>query len=211
VQAKQFGNDNGLGNCRALPSRDSRAFAGQSFGDWEIRDLHRSRFFGRGSLPGTVNFYLDGGSNPVASVSLSGGKAQYATSSLSAGTHSLAAALVSTNANFNGSTSTSLTEAITNFSFSASPTSDTVARGSTGTYTLTLTPIGGLTGSVSLSYSGAPVNTTCSISPPQVTLDGTNSAQATVARNASKGTHTLTLKGTSGSVIHSTTVTRTIK
>jgi len=167
-----------------------------------------------GNLTGTVNFYLDGSTTPVASVSLSGGNAQYTTSSLSGGTHSLSAAFVSTNSNFNGSTSTPLTQAITDFSISASPASDTIARGSSGTYTLTLSPIGGLTGNVSLSCSGAPGSTTCSISPSQVTLDGTSSAQATVtvtvARNAGKGTHTLNLKGTSGSVTHSTTVSLTI-
>ena len=167
-----------------------------------------------GNLTGTVNFYLDGSTTPVASVSLSGGNAQYTTSSLSAGTHSLSAAFVSTNSNFNGSTSTPLTQAITDFSISASPASDTIARGSSGTYTLTLSPIGGLAGNVSLNCNGAPGSTTCSISPSQVTLNGTSSAQATVTvtvgRNASKGTHTLTLKGTSGSVTHSTTVSLTI-
>lgn len=167
-----------------------------------------------GNLAGTVNFYLDGSTTPVASVSLSGGNAQYTTSSLSAGTHSLSAAFVSTNSNFNGSTSTPFTQAITDFSISASPASDTIARGSSGTYTLTLSPIGGLTGNVSLSCNGAPGSTTCSISPSPVTLNGTSSAQATVTvtvgRNASKGTHTLTVKGTSGSVTHSTTVSLTI-
>ena len=167
-----------------------------------------------GNLTGTVNFYLDGGTTPTASVALSGGNAQYTTSSLSSGTHSLTAAFVSTNSNFNGSASTPLTQAITDFSISASPVSDTIARGSSGTYTLTLSPIGGLTGNVSLNCNGAPGSTNCSISPSQVTLNGTSSAQTTVTvtadRNASRGTYTLTLKGTSGSVTHSTTVSLTI-
>jgi len=167
-----------------------------------------------GNLTGTVNFYLDGGTTPTASVALSGGNAQYTTSSLSSGTHSLTAAFVSTNSNFNGSASTPLTQAITDFSISASPVSDTIARGSSGTYTLTLSPIGGLTGNVSLNCNGAPGSTNCSISPSQVTLNGTGSAQTTVTvtadRNATRGTYTLTLKGTSGSVTHSTTVSLTI-
>ena len=161
-----------------------------------------------------MNFYLDGSTAPAASASLSSGSAQYATNSLSAGDHSVVAAFVSTKSIFNGSTSTPLTQAITDFSISASPASDTIARGSSGTYTLTLSPIGGLTGNVSLSCKGAPVSTSCSISPSQATLNGTSSAQATVTvtvnRNASRGTRTLTLKGTSGSVTHSTTVTLTI-
>jgi hypothetical protein len=167
-----------------------------------------------GNLTGTVNFYLDGGTTPVFSVALSGGNAQYTTSSLSGGTHSLTAAFVSTNSNFSGSTSTSLTQSITDFSISASPASETIPRASSATYTLTLTPIGGLSGNVSLSCNGAPGNTTCSISPNQVTWNGVNSAQAsvtvTVSKHATVGTYTLTLKGTSGSITHSTTVTLTI-
>ncbi|HET8922787.1 MAG TPA: Ig-like domain repeat protein [Candidatus Acidoferrum sp.] len=167
-----------------------------------------------GNLTGTVNFYLDGGTTPVFSVALSGGNAQYTTSSLSGGTHSITAAFVSTNANFNGSTSTSLTQTITDFINSASPASDTIARGSSGTYTLTVTPIGGLTGNVSLNCNGAPGGTHCSISPGQVTLNGVNSVQAsvtvTVDKNATVGTYTLTLKATSGPITHSTTVTLTI-
>jgi hypothetical protein len=164
-----------------------------------------------GNLTGTMNFYLDGGTTPVFSVALSGGNAQYSTSSLSGGTHSLTATFVSSNPNFNGSASVPLTQTITDFSFSASPTSKTIARGSSGTYTLTLAPIGGLTGNVSLSCNGAPGSTTCSISPNQVTLNGVNSGQAsitvTVSKHATVGTYTLTLKGTSGSITHSTTVT----
>lgn len=164
-----------------------------------------------GNLTGTMSFYLDGGTTPVFSVALSGGNAQYSTSSLSGGTHSLTAVFVSSNPNFNGGASVPLTQTITDFSFSASPTSHTIARGSSGTYTLTLAPIGGLTGNVSLSCNGAPGSTTCSISPNQVTLNGVNSGQAsitvTVSKHATVGTYTLTLKGTSGSITHSTTVT----
>jgi Big-like domain-containing protein len=167
-----------------------------------------------GNLTGTVNFYLDGSTTPVAAVALSGGNAQYTTSSLSGGSHSLAAAFVSTNANSSGSTSTSLTQTIIDFTISATPASDTIARGSSGSYTLTLTPVGGLMGNVSLSCSGAPGSTTCSVSPGQVTVNGVNSAQASVTvivgKHATLGTYTLTLIGTSGSVTHRNTVTLTI-
>jgi uncharacterized membrane protein len=121
---------------------------------------------------------------------------------------------VSSNPNFNGSATAPLAQTITDFSISAIPTSQTITRGSSGTYTLTLAPAGGLSGNVSLSCNGAPGSTTCSISPNQVTLNGTNSAQATVtvtvSKHATVGTYTLTLKGTSGSITHSTTVTLTI-
>src|SRR4029077_19100485 len=112
-----------------------------------------------------------------------------------------------------GSSSATLTQAISDFSIAASPASLTVSRSHSGTYTLTLSPLSGFTGAVSLSCSGVPSHTTCSIAPSQVTLDGTSSAQAgvtiTVGGGANTGKHTLTLKGTSGTVTHSTTVTLT--
>jgi hypothetical protein len=164
-----------------------------------------------GTLSGTVSFYLDGGSSAVASVAVSGGSAQFSTNSLAAGTHTLNAVYASSNPNFGGSASAPLTQAITDFSISASPASSTIARGSSGTYTLTLAPIGGLTGSVSLSCTGVPSNSTCAISPSPVTLDGANPVQATVtvtiSKHANTGTHTLTLTGVSGSLTRSTTVT----
>ncbi|HWO38363.1 MAG TPA: hypothetical protein VNO32_57055, partial [Candidatus Acidoferrum sp.] len=134
--------------------------------------------------------------------------------SLSAGKHTVSAAFVSTNPNFQGSSSTTLTQSVEDFSVSASPASRTIGRGHSGTYTLTSTPVNGFTGNISLSCSGAPTNTTCSVSPSQVTLNGTSSAQATVtvtaAKNATAGTRTLTLKGTAGSLTHSVTVSLTI-
>jgi hypothetical protein len=124
------------------------------------------------------------------------------------------ATFVSSNSNFQGSSSATLTQEISDFSISASPASLTVSRSHSGTYTLTLSPLSGFTGTVSLSCSSVPSHTTCSISPSQVTLSGTSSAQATVtitvSGGANTGNHTLTFKGTSGTVIHSTTGTLTI-
>jgi len=155
-----------------------------------------------GTQAGTVSFYLDGSTTPVQSSGVSGGTATFSTSSLSVGSHTVSATFVSSNANFQGSSSTTVTQKVEDFSITASPASRTISRSHSGTYTLTLTPLSGFAGNISLSCSGAPTNTTCSLSPSQVTLNGTNSSQATVtvtvARNAATGTHTLTLKGTSG-------------
>lgn len=167
-----------------------------------------------GTQSGTVSFYFDGSSTPAGSTALSAGAAQFSTSSLSVGNHTVVATFASSNSNFQGSSSTTLMQSISDFSISASPSSLTVSRSHSGTYTLTLSPLGGLTGTVSLSCSGVPSHTTCSISPSSVTLNGTSSAQATVTitvgGNASTGKHALTFKGTSGTVTHSTTATLTI-
>jgi Big-like domain-containing protein/VCBS repeat protein len=167
-----------------------------------------------GTQSGTVSFYFDGSGTPAGTATLSGGAAQFSTSSLSVGNHTVVATFASSNSNFQGSSSATLTQAISDFSISASPASLTVARSHSGTYTITLSPLTGFTGTVSLSCSGQGSNNTCSISPSQATLNGTSSAQATVTvtigRNASSGKRTLTFKGTSGTVVHSTTVSLTI-
>jgi hypothetical protein len=66
------------------------------------------------------------------------------------------------------------------FSFSASPTSATVAAGGSATYTVSVTPTGGFNQQVSLSCTGAPSAATCSVSPATVTPDGTNAVNTTV-------------------------------
>jgi hypothetical protein len=167
-----------------------------------------------GTPTGTVSFYLDGSSTAAASVNLSNGTAKYSTNSLSAGSHSVVAVFNSTNPDFAGSTSSALTQYVSDFSVEVSPSSLTVARGTSGTYTLTVTSIGEFSGTVSLSCGGAPGGTTCLVSPTQVTLSGSGSAQATVtinaAQNASKGAHTLTFTGTSGGLNHKITASLTI-
>jgi hypothetical protein len=67
------------------------------------------------------------------------------------------------------------------FSLAASGSaSATVMPGQTATYTIALTPGGGLNPIVTLTCGGAPAMATCSISPATVTLSGTTAATATV-------------------------------
>jgi hypothetical protein len=92
-----------------------------------------------------------------------------------------------------------------NFSIYVSPTSRTVAHGSSTTYTVTLTPTNGFTGNVSLSVSGLPPNTSSSFRSNPVTISGGSiSSTVTIStkRSTSRGTATLTIRGTSGSLSH---------
>ena len=66
------------------------------------------------------------------------------------------------------------------FSLSATPTTSTINAGQAAIYTLTVTPSSGFNQTVTLSCSGFPSGSTCVITPPTVTLDGTNPATATV-------------------------------
>jgi hypothetical protein len=167
-----------------------------------------------GTQSGTVSFYLDGSTTPAQSSAINGGTATFSTNSLSGGSHTVIAAFVSTNANFQGSSSALLTQNVKDFSISASPASLTVSRSQSGTTTLTVTPIAGFSGNVSLGCNGQPASTNCNVSPGQVTLNGTNSGQVTVTikadNHAPVGTYTLTLKGNSGSVTHTIPLSLTI-
>lgn len=56
----------------------------------------------------------------------------------------------------------------------------TITSGQTATFMLSILPLNGSTGTVTLACTGAPQNSTCTINPTSVTLTGQNSATATV-------------------------------
>jgi subtilisin family serine protease len=66
------------------------------------------------------------------------------------------------------------------FDISAAPSAISIAAGQSASYSASVTPVGGFNGTVSLTCAGVPALTTCSISPTQLTLDGTNPAIASV-------------------------------
>ncbi|HEX2686262.1 MAG TPA: M4 family metallopeptidase [Kofleriaceae bacterium] len=92
-----------------------------------------------------------------------------------------------------------------NFSLSASPASRTVVQGTSTTYTVTETPSGGFTGSVTLAASGLPTGATAAFSPNPTT--GTSTLTVTTATTTPTGSFTITITGTSGTLSHTTTVT----
>src|SRR6516165_7016129 len=95
------------------------------------------------------------------------------------------------------------------FSISASPSSQTVVQGSSTTYTVTVTSLNGFNSAVSLTVSGCPSGTTCTLNPTSVTLPPAGNSTLTVLTTSTTptGTYTLTIKGTSGTLTHTTTVT----
>jgi hypothetical protein len=97
------------------------------------------------------------------------------------------------------------------FNLSASPASQTVLQGNSTTYTATVTSLNGFNSAVSLTVSGCPANTTCTLNPKSVTppANGTATSTLTVQTTSTTplGTYTLTITGTSGSLTHKTMVT----
>jgi hypothetical protein len=95
------------------------------------------------------------------------------------------------------------------FVLSASPTSRTVNKGTTASYAVTLSPKNGYTGRVNFSVSGLPSGATVAFSPTSVTTSGTTS-MSVGTRFSSRGTFTLTVKGTSSTGSLSSTVKVTL-
>jgi hypothetical protein len=97
------------------------------------------------------------------------------------------------------------------FSIAASPASQTVTRGSSTTYTVTVGALNGFTGTVSLSVSGLPSRTTATFNPSSIAGSGSSTLTITTANKTPAGTKTLTITGTSGSLSHSTQVTLVVQ
>jgi subtilase family serine protease len=92
------------------------------------------------------------------------------------------------------------------FSLSASPTSVSVAQGSSGTSTITSTVTGGFDSAVSLTATGQPTGVTVGFSPTSITGDGTSTLTMTVASSTVAGTYSITVTGTSDGTTETTAV-----
>lgn len=161
---------------------------------------------------GTVTVKASTGETCTAAVTAGGCTLTFATTGLRTVTASY-----SGDANFMASsTSSSVQVSVGDFSISATPASVTISSGHQAVYTITLTPIGGLTGNVNLSCSGGPPNTSCSVSPAVDNLQGnpiTSTVTLMSSKNVTHGTYTLTFTGSygNGALVRSTSVSLTVK
>jgi hypothetical protein len=102
------------------------------------------------------------------------------------------------------------TVSVTDFSLSASPTSQSIKRGQSTNYTVTINRLSGFAGSVLLAIGGLPSNVTASVTP-NPTSGTTVTLRVTTTRNARAGTYLLQVTGTSGGLAHSIDVTLTLR
>jgi hypothetical protein len=108
-------------------------------------------------------------------------------------------------------TSATLVVATPDYSLSASPATRSVVVGNSTTYTVTVTPIAGFTGTVNLAASGLPAGASASFNPASTT-GGNSTLTVTTTTATTTGTYTVTIAGTStGGPSHSTTVGLTVQ
>jgi subtilase family serine protease len=96
-----------------------------------------------------------------------------------------------------------------NFTISSSPTTVSVARGSSVSSTITTTVSGGFNSAIGLSVSGQGSNVTVTFSPSSIAAPGSGTATVTIkpGSRARLGNRTITITGTGGGVTHTTSVT----
>ena len=105
--------------------------------------------------------------------------------------------------------SASFTITSPDFSLSASPATQTIRPGGSASYTVTVTPSGGFTGTVALSVSALPAGATATFNPPSTS--GTSTLTIQTSNNSKPGMVTLTITGTNGNLSHTATVTLQLK
>jgi len=93
------------------------------------------------------------------------------------------------------------------FSLNTTPSSQTVTVGGGTTYTTTTAAVNGYSGTINLSVSGLPANTTGVFTPSSGAAGGSSSLAVTTTASTPTGTFTLTITGTDGTITHTNTVT----
>jgi uncharacterized membrane protein len=165
---------------------------------------------------GTVSFSVTGlpaGATPTftpASVTGSGTATLSiaTTTSVAPGTYGLT--ITGTDGTLTHSTSVTLIISTPDFSLTAAPSSQTINQGSPTSYTVTLNPISGYSGTVTFSASGMPAGVTASFSPVNLTGSGSTVLNIATSFSTTPGTYPLTITGTDGTLTHTTSVSLVI-
>jgi hypothetical protein len=146
---------------------------------------------GTGVPTGSIT-YLDG-QTQLGVVALNGGSASFSSANLAVGTHTIAAAY-SGDLSYSASTSAAWTvtvaaAATADYSLTISSSALTIAQGSSGNLTMTVTPKNGFKQAVSFACAGLPAGGSCTFNPQTVTpVAGAVSATLTVQLPAAAGT-----------------------
>jgi hypothetical protein len=143
---------------------------------------------------GSVSFSSGATSLGMANLN-SSGVATVTTTVLPVGSDAVTAAYMG-DTNFGASSSKAVTVTVAaappSFTVAATPSTLTIARGQSGSATLTVTPSGGFSQAVTFACSGLPAESTCSFSPASITPGASAvSTTVTIATNVKTGAMTL--------------------
>jgi hypothetical protein len=116
--------------------------------------------------------------------------------------------VTATGGNVNGTASVIVTSVPADFSLSVAPTSQSVKRGNSATYSVTITPSNNFRGTVTLSLSGQPSGSTVTFTPNPASATSTLTVKT--LSTTSRRTYKLTIRGVSGSLSHTTTASLTV-
>jgi Domain of unknown function (DUF1929)/PKD domain len=161
-------------------------------------------FSGTGTDPdGTISAYAWSfpGGVPASSSIASPGNVTYGTPGIY-----VASFQVTDNQNLSSQPATR-TITVSNFSLTATPASATVVPGGSTTYTATVTPANGFTGTVVFSVTGLPSGATAAFSPSSVTTSGSTTLTVSTSATTPTGSYPLTIRGTSGPLTRTVDVT----
>jgi len=169
-----------------------------------------------GGFNGTVNFSVSGlpagaaGTFNPASVATSGSTTLSVTTSSTTPAGSYPLTITGTSGSIVHTNSVTLvvnTAPVPDYSISASPASQTVIQGAGTSYTATVTPVNGFTGTVTFSVTGLPAGAAGTFNPTSVTTSGNSTLSVTTSASTPTGSYPLTITGTSGTLSHTTSVT----
>jgi len=167
---------------------------------------------------GTVSFSLSGLPSSVgtaafspATVTASGTSQLTVTTSATAPAGSYPLTITGTSGATSHSVPITLVVSARDFAVSVSPSSVTVYRGGTASYTVSISSTTGFTGSVSLSVSGLPHGASATFTPNPVASPGSSTLRVRTTSLTTRGTFTLRVRGSSGSLVHERSVTLTVR
>jgi len=188
----------------SAPNQSPTATITSPAGNVTINAGQSVSFSGTGSDPdGTIASYswTFPGGNPASSSAAAPGNVTYST----AGTYTASFTVTDNNGAVSQPATRTIT--VTDFSLSATPSSRTVMAGAGTTYTATVTPGTGFSGTVTFSVSGLPSGATASFNPASVNTSGSTTLSVSTSASTPVGTYTLTITGTSGPLSHTANVT----
>jgi hypothetical protein len=102
--------------------------------------------------------------------------------------------------------------AAADFAISSSPSALTIARGSSGTSTITTTLSGSFNSAVALTVTGLPAGATASFNPASIAAPGAGSSTLTISAGSTTavGAYSVTVNGSGGSLTRTTAINSTV-